>query len=152
MAEGEGIMQFEQLQKDMVAAMKARDKVRKDAISVLVSAAKKVAIDEGCRDAISEEIVDRVILKEIKSVKEQLDSCPASRTDLLEEYQARYDVFQEYAPKMMSAEEVESFIRERFAELVEGKNKGMIMKNVMPELKGKAEGAVINQVVAKICQ
>lgn len=145
-------MQFEQLQKDMIAAMKARDKVRKDAISVLVSAAKKVAIDEGCREEISEEIVDRVILKEIKSVKEQLDSCPESRTDLLEEYQARYDIFQEYAPKMMSAEEVESFIRERFAELVEGKNKGMIMKNVMPELKGKAEGAVINQVVAKICQ
>ena len=62
-------MQFEQLQKDMIAAMKARDKVRKDAISALVSAAKKVAIDEGCRDNISEEIVDRVILKEIKSVK-----------------------------------------------------------------------------------
>lgn len=145
-------MTLEQLQKDMIAAMKARDKVRKDAISALVSAAKKVGIDEGCRDNIPEELVDRVILKEIKSVKEQLDSCPASRTDLLEEYQARYDIFQEYAPKMMSAEEVEAFITERFAELVAGKNKGMIMKNVMPELKGKAEGAVINQVVAKLCQ
>ena len=145
-------MTLEQLQKDMVAAMKARDKVRKDAISALVSAAKKVGIDEGCRDNIPEELVDRVILKEIKSVKEQLDSCPASRTDLLEEYQARYDIFQEYAPKMMSAEEVEAFITERFAELVASKNKGMIMKNVMPELKGKAEGAVINQVVAKLCQ
>ena len=145
-------MTLEQLQKDMVAAMKARDKVRKDAISALVSAAKKVGIDEGCRDNIPEELVDRVILKEIKSVKEQLDSCPASRTDLLEEYQARYDIFQEYAPKMMSADEVEAFITERFTELVAGKNKGMIMKNVMPELKGKAEGAVINQVVAKLCQ
>lgn len=145
-------MQFEQLQKDMVAAMKARDKVRKDAISVLVSAAKKVAIDEGCRDNISEEIVNRVILKEIKSVKEQLDACPDSRADLKEEYQARYDIFQEYAPKMMSAEEVEAFITEKFAEVVASKNKGMIMKNVMPELKGKADGAVINQVVAKLCQ
>ena len=145
-------MTLEQLQKDMVAAMKARDKVRKDAISALVSAAKKVGIDEGCRENIPEEIVDRVILKEIKSVKEQLDSCPASRTDLLEEYQARYDIFQEYAPKMLSAEEVEAFITERFAELVASKNKGMIMKNVMPELKGKAEGSVINQVVAKLCQ
>ena len=45
-------MQMEQLQKDMIAAMKARDKVRKDAISSLVSAAKKAAIDEGCRDNI----------------------------------------------------------------------------------------------------
>lgn len=145
-------MQFEQLQKDMVAAMKARDKARKDAISALISAAKKVAIDEGCRENITEEIVDRVILKEMKSVKEQIDSCPASRTDLLEEYQIRYAVFREYAPKMMSEEEVEAFITEHFAELAAGKNKGMIMKHVMPELKGKAEGAVINQVVGKLCR
>ena len=56
-------MKFEQLQKDMIAAMKARDKERKEAISSLVSAAKKAAIDEGCRDDISEALVDRVILK-----------------------------------------------------------------------------------------
>ena len=74
------------------------------------------------------------------------------RTDLKEEYQARYDIYQEYAPKMMSAEEVEAFITEKFADIVVGRNKGMIMKNVMPELKGKAEGSVINQVVAKLCQ
>ena len=47
-------MQFKQLQEDMIAAMKARDKSRKDAISVLVSAAKKAAIDEGCREDIRE--------------------------------------------------------------------------------------------------
>ena len=145
-------MQFKQLQYDMIAAMKARDKVRKDAISALVSAAKKVAIDEGCRDDIKEELVDRVILKEIKSVKEQLETCPESREDLRAEYQARYDIFMEYAPQMISAEEVEKFITEKFAEVVAGKNKGLIMKNVMTELKGKAEGSVINQVVAKLCQ
>lgn len=145
-------MQFKQLQDDMIAAMKARDKVRKDAISALVSAAKKVAIDEGCRDDIKEELVDRVILKEIKSVKEQLETCPEAREDLRAEYQARYDIFMEYAPQMMYAEEVEKFITEKFAEIVAGKNKGLIMKNVMPELKGKAEGSVINQVVAKLCQ
>lgn len=145
-------MQFEQLQKDMITAMKARDKMRKDAISTLVSAAKKVAIDEGCRDDISEELVNRVVLKEIKSVKEQIDTCPENRTDLLEEYQKRYDIFMEYAPQMMSAEEVETLITEKFAEVVATKNKGMIMKNIMPELKGKADGSVINQVVAKLCQ
>ena len=75
-------MQMEQLQKDMIAAMKARDKVRKDAISSLVSAAKKAAIDEGCRDNIPEELVNKVILKEMKSVKEQIDTCPATRIDL----------------------------------------------------------------------
>ena len=75
-------MQFETLQKDMIAAMKAHDKSRKDAISSLISAIKKVAIDEGHREDIKEDLVDRVILKELKTVKEQIDSCPADRTDL----------------------------------------------------------------------
>ena len=66
-------MTVEALRKDMVAAMKAKDKVTKDAVSSLISAVKKVAIDEGCRDDISGELVDRVILKELKSVKEQID-------------------------------------------------------------------------------
>lgn len=145
-------MQMEQLQKDMIAAMKARDKARKDAISTLVSAVKKVAIDEGCREDIPEELVNRVVMKEMKTVKEQIDSCPESRTDLLDEYKARYAVFEEYAPAMMSAEEVEAVIKEKFADVIETKNKGQIMKNVMPELKGKADGKVINEVVARLCQ
>ena len=144
-------MKLEQLQKDMIAAMKAKDKSRKDSISALISAIKKVAIDEGCRDDIQDELVDRVILKELKTVKEQLDSCPAERTDLLEEYQTRYNVINEYAPAMMSAEEVKALITEKFAEVVASKNKGMIMKSVMPELKGKADGKVINAVVAELC-
>lgn len=145
-------MEFKMLQKDMIAAMKAKDKTRKDAISALVSAAKKVAIDEGVRDNITEEIVNRVILKELKTVKEQIDSCPAERAELKAEYQARYDVINEYAPKMMSAEEVKALIQEKFADVVATKNKGQIMKNVMAELKGKADGKVINQVVTELCQ
>jgi hypothetical protein len=145
-------MTFETLQKDMIAAMKAKDKVRKDAISTLVSAAKKIAIDEGSRDNISEEIVDRAILKEIKSVKEQIDTCPDERAELKAEYQARYDIMSEYAPKMLSEEEVTAIISEKFADVLATKNKGMIMKAVMGKLKGKADGKVINQVVSKLTQ
>ncbi len=145
-------MKFEQLQKDMIAAMKARDKERKEAISSLVSAAKKAAIDEGCRDDISEALVDRVILKELKTAKEQLDTCPESRADLLAQYQFRYDVIKEYAPAMMDADQVKSVILERFAEAAATKNKGQIMKAVMGELKGKADGKVISQVVDELCK
>ena len=145
-------MQMEQLQKDMIAAMKAKDKPRKEAISSLVSAVKKAAIDAGCRDDIKEDMVDQVILKELKTVKEQIDTCPAEREDLKAEYQFRYDVIQEYAPSLMSEEEIRNFIMEKFADIVAQKNKGMIMKNVMPELKGKANGKLINQVVAKLCE
>ena len=145
-------MQLETLQKDMIAAMKARDKARKDSISSLISAVKKVAIDEGCRDDIKEELVDRVILKELKTAKEQIDTCPAERGDLLAEYQARYDVINEYAPSLMSEDEVKAFLTEKCADVIVTKNKGMIMKTVMPQLKGKADGKVINAVVAELCK
>ena len=145
-------MTLEKLQKDMIAAMKARDKERKDSISSLVSAVKKVGIDNGCRDNIPEDIVDSVILKEIKSVKEQIDTCPADRTDLLEQYKARYDVFNEYAPKPLSEDEVRDILTTKFADVIATKNKGQIMKAVMAELKGKADGKVINQVVAELCK
>lgn len=145
-------MTLETLQKDMIAAMKARDKERKDSISSLVSAVKKVGIDNGCRDNIPEDIVDSVILKEIKSVKEQIDTCPTDRTDLLEQYKARYDVFNEYAPKLLSEDEVREILTTKFADVIATKNKGQIMKAVMAELKGKADGKVINQVVAELCK
>ena len=91
-------------------------------------------------------------LKELKTVKEQIDTCPAERTDLKEEYQARYDIIAEFAPQMMSAEEVESYITEKFADVVATKNMGQIMKAVMGDLKGKADGKVINATVKKLCQ
>ena len=145
-------MEIQTLQKDMIAAMKAKDKVRKDAISSLISAVKKVAIDEGCRDDIKAELVDRVILKEMKSVKEQIDTCPAERAELKAEYQARYDIISEYAPKLLSADEVKAILTEKFADVLATKNKGQIMKTVMAELKGKADGKVINQVVGELCK
>ena len=143
-------MQFTTLQKDMIQAMKDHDKVRKDAISTLVSAAKKLAIDAGCREDIPDDMTDQAILKEIKSVKEQIDTCPDSRAELKAEYEARLKVFEEYAPKMLSADEVETILKDKFADVIASGNKGQIMKAVMPELKGKADGKVINEVIGKL--
>ena len=145
-------MEFKTLQTDMIAAMKAHDKTTKDAISNLIAAIKKVAIDEGVRDNITPELCDRVILKELKTIKEQIDTCPESRTDLKEAYSTTYEIISKYAPKMLSAEEVKEIIMRDFASVVATKNKGMIMKTVMPELKGKADGSVINKVVAELCK
>ena len=118
----------------------------------MVSAVKKVAIDEGCRDDIKEELVDRVILKEMKLVKEQVETCPGERAELKAGYQATYEIIKEYAPSMMSEEEVRSFILNKFSDAVATKNKGMIMKGVMADLKGKADGKVINEVVGELCK
>ncbi len=144
-------MTLEALQKEMIAAMKAKDKVRKDAISNLIAAVKKYGIDNGVRNDITEEMTDAVILKELKAAKEQIDTCPADRTELIEEYTAKYNIINEFAPVQMSAEEVKAVLTEKFADVIATKNKGMIMKTVMAELKGKADGKVINAVVAELC-
>ena len=126
-------MKLKELQGAMIAAMKAKDKFRKDAISALVSAVKKKGIDNGCRDNIPDEMANEAILKEIKSVKEQIDTCPADRTELLEEYKKRYEIMSEFAPKMLSAEEVKAILEEKFADVLATKNKGQIMIATLEE-------------------
>ncbi|MDO5775575.1 MAG: GatB/YqeY domain-containing protein [Eubacteriales bacterium] len=143
-------MELETLQKAMIEAMKAKDKERKESISSVIQAVKKVAIDEGHRDDISSELVDKVILKELKSVKEQIDTCPDDRVELKNAYKARYEVISEFAPKLMSAEEVKKIINEKFSELIASGEKSKIMKTVMAEFKGKADGKMINQIISEM--
>lgn len=145
-------MTFEKLHADMVAAMKAHDKERKGVISTLIADVKKAAIDQGSREDIPEELVDQVILKSLKTAKEQLDTCPNDRAELKVEYQYNYDVISEYAPRMMSACEIRDFLSANFADVLATKNKGQVMKVVMAALKGKADGKVINQIVAELCK
>ena len=145
-------MTFETLHGDMVAAMKARDKERKAVLSQLIADVKKAAIDACTRDDIGEALVDQVILKSKKTAREQLDTCPDERAELKAEYQYAYDVICEYAPKMMSDDEIRAFLTAEFADVIATKNKGQIMKAIMPALKGKADGKAINAVVAELCQ
>lgn len=145
-------MTIKELQTAMIAAMKAKEKARKDTISSLIAAVKKCAIDAGCRDDIPEEMVDSVILKELKTAKEQVDTCPADRTELIEEYSFKVEVIKEFAPKQMDADEIKAVINEKFADVIATGNKGMIMKSVMSELKGKADGKLINQIVSELCK
>ena len=145
-------MTAQELQKAMIDAMKAHDAERKEVISLLVAAVKKTAIDAGTRDNIPEEMVNTVILKELKATKEQIDTCPASREDLLTQYRYKLSVVEEFAPKMLSAEEIEKILTEKFADVIATKNRGLIMKTVMAELKGKADGKLISETVAKLCK
>lgn len=147
-------MTLEKLQTEMIAAMKAQNKPRKETISALVSAVKKAAIDKKCKENITEELVNEVILKEKKTVQEMIDTCPTTREDLLNEYEHRLAVINEFAPKLMTDEkEIELIIigllAEKQIEAVKN-NKGQIMKAVMPVMKGKADMKIVNQVLAKI--
>ena len=136
-------MILETLQKEMIAAMKAKNKVRKDTISSIVSAVKKAAIDNKCKDNITEELVNTVILKEQKTMQEMIDTCPADRTDLLTEYKEKMTIITEFAPKLLiDPDEIKTFIEETGIELIKA-NRGQIMK----ALKGKADMKIANGVV-----
>ncbi len=145
-------MTLEVIQKEMMQAMKDKNKERKEALASLVGNIKKVAIDEMVRDDIPEELVDRVVMKELKTIKEQIDTCPNDREEILKKYQYNYDVVSEFAPKMLSKDEVMEILNSKFGEVIATKNKGQIMKAVMGELKGKADGKVINECVTELCK
>ena len=146
-------MTLETLNKEMVAAMKAHNKIRKETISALISAVKKTAIDEKSKDNITEELVNKVILKEKKTMQEMIDTCPADRVEILEEYKTRMTIIEEFAPQMMSEKEIRQTINHLIATVdgIEYGNKGSIMKVVSPVLKGKADMKLVNQIVTEIC-
>ncbi len=141
---------IETVRAEMVNAMKNKDKERKEILSLLLAALKNVAIDK--RADLTEEEENSVVLKEIKQLNVLLEQTPADRTDIIELCRYRIGVLEEFAPKMLNEEE----IKELIAEVMQGlgidapapSDKGKIMKELMPKVKGKADGKMVNQLVA----
>ena len=130
----------DEVRKAMVDAMKAKDKDTKDTLSLLLAALKNKAIDK--RADLTEEEEVQVILKEIK---------PSDRTDMIEECKRRLAVLETFAPKMMDADEIKAVVESVLSELgitaPTAKDKGRIMKELMPKVKGKADGKLVNEIV-----
>ena len=145
---------IDEVRSAMVAAMKAGDKERKDSLSMLLSALKNKAIDK--RADLTEAEENEVVLKEIKQTKETLDLTPADRTDIISECRSRISVYEEFAPHMMDESEIKAVIAEVLNSLnidaPTGKDKGRIMKELMPKVKGKADGKLVNQVLQSMLQ
>lgn len=143
---------IDEVRKDMVAAMKAGEKERKATLSALLSALKNKAIDK--REDLTEEEEIQVILKEIKQTKETLDTTPKDRTDIIDEHSKRLKILEEYAPKMMDESEIRNAIAGVLSDLgIEAptpKDKGRIMKELMPKVKGKADGKLVSELVASL--
>ena len=133
----------------MMQAMKDKDKPRKDALSLLLSALKAKMIDK--RADLTEEEENAVIFHEIKQAQETIDTTPADRTEIIEEAKLRARVYAEFAPKLMDEDEIRAVIAETLAELqIEkptAKEKGRIMKTLMPKVKGKADGGLVNRIL-----
>ncbi len=142
-------MNLEALQTEMYSAMKNKDNVRKDVLSGLISAVKKAAIDKQCKDNITEQLVDETILKEKKLLQEMIDTCPADRYVKKSIYELQMQILNEYAPKLIVDR---STIKRLVFQLCEGieltkNNKGLVMKTLSSNLKGKADMKIVSDVV-----
>ena len=143
-------MTLETLQSEMIKAMKAKDKARKDTISSLIGAIKKTAIDKKCKDNITEELCNEVLLKEKKTVQEMIDTCPREREDLLYEYQIRMVIISEFAPKLVTdKDEIKRMILD-IVSIINTVDKKERRKIVMTAMKGKADMKLVNEVLGEL--
>jgi uncharacterized protein YqeY len=145
-------MTLEYLQNEMKTAMKTNSVLRRDVLRGVIAAIQKTAIDE--RKEADEAMVDRVLLKEVKTAQEQLDTCPETRVDLRIEYSSRLVILNEYAPQLMTnPEEIKNIVSTVLAAAgIEATkaNRGVVMKAVMPHFKGKADMKIVNQVIGEM--
>lgn len=142
----------DKVRSEMVAAMKNKEKDRKDALSMLLSALKNKAIDK--REDLTEAEEFEVVKKEIKQTKETMELAPADREDIKEACEKRLAVYQEFAPEEMSEEAVLAEVKAVLAALAidapSMKDKGKVMKELMPKVKGRADGSMVNKIVGEV--
>ena len=147
-------MTFKELQAEKIKAMKEKDNLKNKTLTLVIANIKNAAIDRKCLDKISEDLVDEILLKEMKAAKETRDSCPKNRLTLLAEYTSRYLILKSYAPILISDEtSIEDFIikvseQEKFS--LTKNNRGIIMKYIISNYKNKFDMAKVNKVLSKI--
>ena len=143
---------IDEIRAEMVKAMKNKDKDRKETLSMLLAALKNKALDK--RADLTPEEEFEVVKKEIKQTKETMDLAPADRTDIIDQCKARLAILSEFAPEEMSEDAIRAVIQEVLTglgiEKPTGKDKGKIMKELMPKVKGKADGSLVNKIVGEM--
>ena len=141
---------IDQVRSEMMAAMKEKNALKKEALSALLAALKSKAIDKRADLTPEEEIA--VVQREVKQLKETMDTAPAGYETVVEECRQKLEFYTVYLPKQMDEEEIRATIKSVLdalgIEAPTAKEKGIIMKNLMPLTKGKADGKLVNDILS----
>ncbi len=140
----------EQLMADLKAAMKEKDEIRKNVVQMVRSGILQIEKDK--QITLDESGVLDVIAKEVKKRRDVLpDFEKAERTDLIQSTQREIDILLTYLPSQLSEEEVETIVKETIAETGAAgmKDMGKVMAALMPKVKGRSDGKVVNELVKK---
>ena len=142
---------LEQLTSDMKEAMKAKDKVTLGVVRMVKASVSNEQIKLGHDLTADEELA--VLSREMKHRVEEMESYKdADRADLAEEIQGQIDVLKRYMPAQMSEEEVVAIVKETIAEVGASSKAdlGKVMGALMPKVKGKADGKLVNTTVQSL--
>jgi uncharacterized protein YqeY len=141
----------ERLQEDLKAAMKSGNTQRKDALRFITAAIKQVEIDT--RAQLTEEQTYGVLMTEAKKRRDSIaEARNAGRNDLADKEQMELELIESYLPQQLSREELQDEARKAIAEsgAKTAKDMGNVMKVLMPRVKGRADGKLVNEVVKSL--
>ena len=141
---------FEQVSNDIKEAMKAKDKVRLEALRNIKKVFLEAKTAPGANDTLADADALKIIMKLVKQGKESGELYKQSgRQDLADAEFAQVAVFEQYLPKMMSSEELEAALKEIITEVGASsmKDMGKVMGIASKKLAGKAEGKAISEKV-----
>lgn len=153
-------MLYLQIKEEIKTAMKNKDTEKRDVLKMVVDKAKTIVKEKNPTN-VTEDIPDDVILqaiqKEVKQLNQTKDALKGKEnTDLYASTTLKIGILSEYLPTQMTENELEKYIESELIELtgvnveISPKIKGIVMKNIMPKLKGKADSRLINQVVDRL--
>ncbi|KYD22434.1 hypothetical protein B4135_1224 [Caldibacillus debilis] len=135
----------------MKSAMKNKEKERLSVIRMIKSSLQNEAIKLG-KSQLSEDEEMTVLSREVKQRKESLQEFKkAGRQDLVEKTEKELAVVSQYLPQQLSEDELRQIIRQTISEVqaTSRKDMGKVMAAVMPKVKGRADGSLVNQIVQK---
>lgn len=141
----------EKLMEDLKDSMRNKDVIKKNTITMIRAAIKQKEVDD--RSEITEEDIIDIISKQLKEKRGAIeDFKKGNRQDLVDLTEKEIDILLEYLPKQLSEEELEKIVAEAIKETnaTSMKDIGMIMKTVMPKVKGRADGNMVNNIIKKI--
>ncbi|HEY9061428.1 MAG TPA: GatB/YqeY domain-containing protein [Pseudobacteroides sp.] len=141
----------EKLLEDMKIAMREKDTLRKNAIQMVRSAILQVEKDS--KVILDDDSIIDVIGKEVKKRRDSLSEFEKSgRQDLIDNLKTEIDVLMQYLPEQLSEEELENIVKQAIQDTGASSMKdiGKVMQAVMPNVKGRADGKIINQIIKKI--
>lgn len=141
------------IEDDLKVAMRSGDAQLKSTLRMILAAIKLAEIDRAT--PLNDSEVDAILQKEIKSRRETItDAERAGRPDLVAEANAEIAIISKYLPKQLSSEEIEALAKEAInkAGATSPKEMGAVMKLLMPQVQGRADGSLVNQIVRRLLE